>query len=415
MQAKFNDHHAEALHATPRHGTVLIWQRLQGRKWLKVAPTDSLQHILSGQTGGTDRFISVNEFQGWRLVKLLRSLRAVFVDLDACSSIEHALQVCDDVGLPQPSYAVLSGRGVHLYWFLESAPAQTLPVWQAIQREVIKKLAVLGADPVCSDCTRVLRLVGSINAKSGTEVLGYEVTGARWGLRELANEVLGYPEPRTKPATVTNIQRARSSLTVHQRSGVFRLWHSRYQDLLTIADHWAFMRSTGVPEGKRDTLLFLQANALSWFTRSETLQQEITKNSRIYFPSLSAREVETYTRPIIQRAKAAADGKTTIHHGQVRDPRYYFQTETILDRLGGLIEPVQGLKVLLPAHVLAERERERLRKRDGNQHSRAEYLAQFDEQRQRIVELRETGLTHAAIAAELGVSRVRVTQLLKGM
>lgn len=414
MQAKFEDHHAESLHASPRHGTVLIWQRQQGRKWLKVAPTDSLQRILSGQTGGTDRFISVNEFQGWRLVKLLRSLRAVFVDLDACSSIEHALQVCDDVGLPQPSYAVLSGRGVHLYWFLESAPAQTLPVWQAIQREVIKKLAVLGADPVCSDCTRVLRLVGSINAKSGTEVLGYEVTGARWGLRELANEVLGYQEPRTKPATVTNIQRARS-LTVHQRSGVFRLWHSRYQDLLTIADHWAFMRSTGVPEGKRDTLLFLQANALSWFTRSETLQQEITKNSRIYFPSLSAREVETYTRPIIQRAKAAADGKTTIHHGQVRDPRYYFQTETILDRLGGLIEPVQGLKVLLPAHVLAERERERLRKRDGNQHSRAEYLAQFDEQRQRIMELRETGLTHAAIAAELGVSRVRVTQLLKGM
>jgi hypothetical protein len=410
MQAKFEDHHAESLHASPRHGTVLIWQRQQGRKWLKVAPTDSLQRILSGQTGGTDRFISVNEFQGWRLVKLLRSLRAVFVDLDACSSIEHALQVCDDVGLPQPSYAVLSGRGVHLYWFLESAPAQTLPVWQAIQREVIKKLAVLGADPVCSDCTRVLRLVGSINTKSGTEVLGYEVTGARWSLRELANEVLGYQE--RKPATVTNIQRARS-LTVHQRSGVFRLWHSRYQDLLAIADHWAFMRSTGVPEGKRDTLLFLQANALSWFTRSETLQQEITKNSRIYFPSLSAREVETYTRPIIQRAKAAADGKTTIHHGQVRDPRYYFQTETILDRLGGLIEPVQGLKVLLPAHVLAERERERLLKRHDQR--RPEYLAQFDAQRQRIVQLRETGLTHAAIAAELGVSRVRVTQLLRGM
>ena len=369
--------HAEDLHATPRHGTVLVWQRKLGRQWLKVAPADPLQLVLSGQTGQTDRFISVNEFQGWRLVKLLRSLRAVFVDLDACSSVEHALATCRDVGLPQPSYAVHSGRGVHLYWFLESTPAQALPVWQAIEREVIKKLAVLGADRVCSDCTRVLRLVGSINAKTGTEVLGYVVTGERWSLRELANEVLGYPEPR-KPATVTNIQRARS-LTVHQRSGVFRLWHSRYQDLLTIADHWAFMRSTGVPEGKRDTLLFLQANALSWFTRSETLQQEITKNSRIYFPSLSAREVETYTRPIIQRAKAAADGKTTVHHGQVRDPRYYFQTETILDRLGGLIEPVQGLKVLLPAHVLAERERERLRKRDGNQHSRSEYLAQFED------------------------------------
>ena len=411
MQAKFNDHHAEALHATPRHGTVLIWQRLQGRKWLKVAPNDSLQHILSGQTGGTDRFISVNEFQGWRLVKLLRSLRAVFVDLDACSSIEHALQVCDDVGLPQPSYAVLSGRGVHLYWFLESAPAQTLPVWQAIQREVIKRLAELGADPVCSDCTRVLRLVGSINAKSGTEVLGYEITGARWGLRELANEVLGYQEPRTKPATVTNIQRARSSLTVHQRSGVFRLWHSRYVDLLAVADHHAFMRSSGVPEGKRDTLLFLQACALSWFTRSETLQQEITKNSRIYFPGLTGREVETYTKPIIQRAKDAADGQKVVYHGEMRDPRYHFKTETLRDWLGDLIEPVQGLKVLLPAHVLADREQKRLRERWGQR--RPEYLAQFDEQRQRVLALRAEGLTQAAIAAQIGITQGRVSQLLK--
>lgn len=412
MQAKFEDHHAESLHASPRHGTVLVWQRLQGRKWLKVAPTDSLQHILSGQTGGTDRFISVNEFQGWRLVKLLRSLRAVFVDLDACSSIEHALQVCDEVGLPQPSYAVLSGRGVHLYWFLESTPAQALPVWQAIEREIIKKLAVLGADRVCSDCTRVLRLVGSINAKTGTEVLGYEITGARWSLRELANEVLGYQEPRTKPATVTNIQRARS-LSVHQRSGVFRLWHQRYVDLLAVADHHAFMRSSGVPEGSRDTLLFLQANALSWFTRSETLQQEITKNSRIYFPGLTAREVDTYTRPIIQRAKAAADGQKVVYHGEMRDPRYHFKTETLRDWLGDLIEPVQGLKVLLPAHVLAERERERLRKRDGVQQVRAEYLAQFYEQRQRVLALRAEGLTQAAIAAQMGITQGRVSQLLK--
>jgi len=89
------DEHGEGLHPSPRHGTVLVWQRqAAGRRWLKIEPTDPMAQLLAGQAGQRDRFISVNEFQDWRLVRLLRSLRAVYVDLDNCQSIEAALARC---------------------------------------------------------------------------------------------------------------------------------------------------------------------------------------------------------------------------------------------------------------------------------------------------------------------------------
>jgi ElaB/YqjD/DUF883 family membrane-anchored ribosome-binding protein len=350
---------------------VLVWQRQAGRRWLKIEPTDPMAQLLAGQAGKSDRFISVNEFDHWRLVKLLRSLRAVYVDLDNCPGIDEALARCDDAVLPTPSYAVESGRGVHLYWLIDAAPPKALPVWQAIQTRLVQ---VLSADPACADCTRVLRLVGTRNSRNDAEAVGYIVTGQRWSLHDLADEVLGH---RTRPAaTVTGLGRARSKRAVRSATGTFQLWHGRYVDLCTIADHWAFMR--GVPEGHRDTVLFLLSVSLSWFTRSDSLASEISRVARTYVPSFTEAEAMTYTRPIIRRAVMAANGLTVEYNGEQVDPRYRFKTETLRSWLGDLIEPVQDrLRVLVPRHVLDERERERLRQRDGVKQERSEYLAQF--------------------------------------
>lgn len=379
LALKTPDQHGEGLHPSPRHGTVLVWQRQQARRWIKISPTDPMAQLLSGQVGQTDRYITVNDFHEWRLVKLLRSLRAVYVDLDRCSSCAAALLACEDANLPAPSYAVESGRGVHLYWLLESTPGKALPVWQAIQKRLID---VLQADPACSDCTRVLRLAGTINSKNGAEVLGYEISPQRWTLHELANEVLGY-RPKGR-ATVTGIERARSMRAVQEATGVYQLWHSRYLDLCTVADHWAFMR--GMPEGNRDLVLFHMANALSWFTRSESLPKEIERVGRTYTPTLTLAEVREYTAPIVKRALQAANGQTKEWNGEQFDPRYRYRTDTLREQLAHLIEPVEDrLRVLVPRHVLDARKltedqaRIAAKRRAAGVAERSEYLAQFEE------------------------------------
>lgn len=377
------DEHGQGLHPSPRHGTVLLWQQRSSRQsWKKVEPNDDLAKALAGHAGRKDRFMSVNEFNGWRLVKLLRSLRACYVDLDDCRTVEAALDAVDDAALPRPSYVVHSGRGVHLYWLLEAVPAKALPVWQAIQTKLIASLASVGADRAASDCTRVLRLVGTINSKSNTEVLGYVIEPGRWTLHQLADEVLGHRVRAAAP--VASIERARAiRRAVQTATGPFQLWHSRYVDLCTIADHHAFMRG-GLGEGNRDKLLFLMGTALSWFTRTETLRDEINRVALTYTPTLTQTEVGTYTRPILRRALLAAEGKTLKYDGQERDARYAFKTETLREWLGDLITPAiePQLRVLLPREQLQEREQVRQKGRnrvqEGRyQQDRATYLGQF--------------------------------------
>lgn len=363
--------HAEALHQAPRHGTVICMHAPGSGRWIKIAPEAPLAKLLAGEAGGQDRFLTVNQFHGWRLVKLLKSLRTAFADLDGPSAprtVQGAIEACADAGLPRPGFVVLSGRGCHLYWPLAPTPAKALPVWQAVERGIVEALAPWGSDRAATDCTRVLRLAGTVNSKSGTAAVGWQISPERWTLHELADYVLG-PRP-SKPAAVVSMARARPKATAFVGGGTYRLWHSRYLDLCTIAERQSFMRASGVPEGCRDTLLFLLANALSWFTRSDSLEREIELVARTFLPSLTLAEVKEYTGPIVRRALATDQGG--------KEERYRFRTETLREWLGPLLEPVQDqLRVLLPRAVLAERERERLRRRDGVMQDRAEYLAQF--------------------------------------
>ena len=418
--------HGDFVHGDTRRHTVLIWEaQAASKKWTKVAPSDDLAQILAAHVGQPDRYFTVNQFQGWRTVRLLRSLQACFVDIDGCTDWPGVLDALSELRLPSPSLLVESGRGLHLYWKLQPTPSQALPVWQAVQDELIRKLAPFGADAAARDCARVLRLVGSVNSKNSHVVRGRILSPQAWTLHELADEVLG---PRKMPsAQVVGLERARvkRQASVHQRTGPYRLWHQRYQDLCLIAEHHAFMRSSGVAEGNRNKLLFLLAVALSWFSSVEGLAEHVHRIAKTYMPSLSAREVVTYTKPIIARAMAARSGDKYEWQGQMKDPRYAFRTDTLRSWLGALITP--GLESQLIAlgppksagelaAIRAKREKARLarsRVKEGRySQARTEYSAKATERAQKAQELRKTGLTMQAIADELGVTKGRVSQLL---
>ena len=69
-------------------------------------------------------------------------------------------------GIPPASLVVHSGRGLYLKWLLKSPlPQAALPRWNAVQRELVSRLADFGADPKARDASRVLRLVSTCNTK----------------------------------------------------------------------------------------------------------------------------------------------------------------------------------------------------------------------------------------------------------
>lgn len=361
------DHFAH-LHQ-PSHGTTLLWERASGNHWHKLSPGDArIPSLLAAQHGQEDRYLSANEFHGWRLVRLLKSLRCCYVDIDGCRDAEYTLAEALDTlkyaQLPPPSAVVFSGRGLHLYWFIEPVPGKALPVWQRCQDALIAALLPLGADPAAKDCTRVLRLVGSVNSKTGTVVRGLVLNPEPYGFRHLCDEILGYRQPR-QPAPVRDLSVARAERGGRLRTGsIYDRWHLVYQDLLTIAKHHASLG--GVPTGYRDKWLFLSAVALSWFANPNTLERELLDIAKKWSRGLSDSEVRNAIAAPLDRAALAAEGKQVEFGGELLDPRYRFRRDTLHEWMSPIIPADLGtqLRAIVSADTKAAHESERTRARD---------------------------------------------------
>ncbi|MDD5469109.1 MAG: hypothetical protein PHS96_15060, partial [Anaerolineales bacterium] len=287
--------HYEKLHHSP-HGTVVVWERLApGRRWAKIEPHHPIAALLGPYEGRQDVFVTVNEFYHWRYIRNLKSLRACYVDVDGSTDWRGALDALSEAGMPAPSFMVMSGRGIHFYWLLEPLPGKALPTWQRVQDTLVNALAPLGADYRAKDCTRLLRLAGTVNSRNGAEVRGYTLGDEVWTLHELADEVLG---PRIQTARVFDLKahaaRRQRKTPAPGKGSIYAWWHLVYKDLCAIADHYWL---GSVPEGKRDTVLFLMANALSWFANPKALESEIIQTAKTFTPSLTQREIQTYTKP----------------------------------------------------------------------------------------------------------------------
>ena len=406
--------HYDTLHKSP-HGAVVVWERLAlGRRWAKIEPYHPVAALLGPYAGKQDVFVTVNEFWHWRLIRNLKSLRACYVDIDRFTDWEMALEALREAGIPPPSFMVLSGRGIHFYWLLEPLPAQALPTWQLVQDALVNALAPVGADYRPKDCTRLLRLVGTVNSKNGAEVVGRILTGDVWTLHGLADEILG---PRIQTATVFDLKAhaaRRRKPHAPAKGSIYAWWHIVYKDLCAIAGHYWL---GGIPEGRRDTFLFLMANSLSWFACPDALQTEIVKTAKTFTPSLTLRQVETYAKPILKRAKEAAEGKRYSWQGREVDPRYAFRAETLSDWLGGqeLITPElwPELRALAPREVIHERRREREKVRDrvaeGRHKCHREELLReraetADERRGEALRLRTEGLSWKEVGERMGIS-----------
>ncbi|TIC78487.1 DNA-primase RepB domain-containing protein [Crenobacter intestini] len=404
--------HAELFGKLAPKASRLVWLPQQKPAW-RALPHDRLRDELVRHSGVPDVYLTPNEFYGWRRTSLLAGLHALFVDIDDHSGGQVdrmgmsalAISKIERAGIPEPNAIVYTGRGIHLYWLIEPLPARALPRWQACQRQLCE---VLGGDKQSVDCTRVLRVVGSVNSKTGGLVTAELSHPDRYEFDWISDQILPVTRDEVRKAKaervqVRDIRPAQAKAGVKRgksvKGSIYERWYQVYQDLWRIVDanDW---RTCGVPKGKRDRLLFMMANALSWFTVSDALEAEIIDVARRLTPTLTEREVLSYCSSVLARARADAakdDGK-----------RYRYKRETLWNALSDLIEPHAGLvdqlRAIVPDDVREQRERERLRQRDGVKMDRTTYLATADERREEALRLRERGLSWKAVGEILGVS-----------
>ena len=396
---------------------IILWAPQQEKKW-SVLNKQIAREELSRHVNEPDIFITPNEFHRWRMIRLASHFNALYVDIDChneevnlISLVSNALEKIERHKIPQPNAIVYTGRGIHLYWLINRTPAAALPRWQVAQNYLVKLLA---ADPMSSDATRVLRVIGTRNSKCNWLVSAEMLTPQVYDFDWLVDQIM--PVTRAEIRDI-QVKRAQNKIQrVGNTKSIYNWWYNVYQDLITIIDHHWF---GGVPEGQRDRLLFLLGVSLSWFTVSDALEHEIMATARMFVPTLKDKDVKNYVSSILDRAKRSTAGGKIIWDGKEKDTRYGFKKTTIIEWLGDLYkeELIPKMKGLVPDEEVKRRERDSLRARrratGKTKQSREDYQAKAAERREQALDLVARGFKHQEIADKLEISIESIRSLLK--
>lgn len=237
----------------------------------------------------TDLYCTLNTFiKPERTMDSLRYLNALYVDID-CYKFnlrkESVLFFLENDyfnhSIPVPSLIVDSGRGLYLIWLIESVPSKAFTLWKAMQDYLYNQLKDFGADRGALDAARVLRVIGSYNTKSNSNVSVIEYNDVRYSLKYLKDEYLPKVEKKSKEKKEWKGKR----VFLYNE---FSLYKARLNDLHKLVE----LRNFDV-EGKREIILFLYryyATLCEGEEEAEKLTEEF--NSKFLKP-LSANELRS--------------------------------------------------------------------------------------------------------------------------
>ena len=253
---------------------------------------------------------------------------------------------CGDEGIPEPSIIVFSGRGIYCKWMWSSPlPRAAAGRAVAVNRALVRRFTEWGADPRAVDVSRILRIVGTTNSKSGRqaeilhqaerdgEVLTYEFNAFADGvLKYTLEQVRGFRE-QAKARAEIRAQREIQQKHGHRRPFVAEDWCCGVlEDLRILADiRWGGI----VQPGYRDIFGHVGACCLAHIAAPDQLWHEILAWGRIILPADYALTpaFKSDCSTLLRNAKRAAEGGTDTYRDREVSPIYTYRANTLIERL----------------------------------------------------------------------------------
>lgn len=414
-------------HQSADWGYFSILTRQPGEKALQSSHLlRDMPQVISLLDVRRDTWISQAEFakQNRRVVNVLR-IGLLFCDLDsyklpglAGSSpqtlLNSLLFFCAAEGIPAPSIVLYSGRGLQAKWLLDKPiPRQALPRWNACQRYLVDKLKVIGADPAARDASRVLRLVDTVNTKSGEMCHVLHVTEqngepVRYGFDFLAEHLLPLSREalveardareKLKEGKALRVIEGCATAGLKRFSGRTLAWH-RLEDLRTLAE----IRG-GVQEGQRMLMLFWQLNflLLSGATNSVAMWHEAAELARQIDRSWSYGSSELST--LYSKARLHEQGERVEFNGRELTALYTPKNATLIELFSITDEEQSQLKTIISADMAKVRDAGRKRKTRQNAGAvdRTVYESTAEQKRATARLMRAQGAPWAVVASAVG-------------
>lgn len=412
----------------------ILTQQSDGSKRQESFPLEHMPIVLDMLDPNRDSWISqASFFRRNRRVVNLRSVGLSFMDID-CYRLDWArglgpdamarqfLSFCELQCVPPPSLIVFSGRGLQPKWLFETAlPQAALPRWNAVQKALLSKLEVYGADPMARDASRVLRLVQTINSKSQCYCHVVHVTPGsdgepcRYDFDDFAEHLLpaSREEIRQRRAALAEIARERSRNAQNRPECVLTADTLNWGRLLDLRALVALRG--GIDEGMRMLMLAYQMNflALSHQVEPRTFYLEAMQVAAAIDPTWSFAKSDLSA--IIGKFKEALAGKTVLFAGREYSPLYTPKNQTLIDLFQITDDEQRQLKTIISLPIKRERfneTREKKRRENGSV-SRVDYEGRADARKERARELFSQGMSKTEIAKQMGLSRMQVHNYLK--
>lgn len=348
---------------------------------------------------GINDYISQNTFyKPQRRIENIKELRAVYIDIDCYNSkytkdavqyfLEHDLY---GYKIPRPNYLIDSGRGLYYIVLIKPVPSMALPLWYAVQRYLFNTLKEFGADANALDPTRVLRIVGTMNSKSGTSVKVLDEYDYEYSLREIQEGYL----PEISPKKTKSKGRPKKMVSLFTE---YSLYYARLVDISKICE----LRNYDV-EGHREVILFLYRYYSACFTEDaeEALRRALELNSMFTKP-LPKNEVIRDTKSATKAYENKLYKYTNTKLIQILDITLYEQQ---------YLRTIISGKEKYRRSAEEQKEKKKAKRRNENGFTKREQ-SRIDNINV-VKELYDKGYKQVQIVKELGLSKGRVSQIIK--
>ncbi len=365
-------------------------------------------------------------FMPKRKIENIRKLNALYIDIDYYNienlktyDHERVLAVLENdyfgQDVPEPSFAIFTGRGLSVYWLIEPVPIKVLPLWNAIQKHFLGKLKDMGADSKSIDSARVMRLAGTINHKTGERAKLYMYDEKLvYTLRDLQEDYLPRLTPYVKNPAYKG--KGRSSKIVNFYT-LYSLHYARLSDILKLQEtrNGYCRNNDGVlqEEGQRELMCFLYRYWYCCYCNDpkQALQNTLEFNQGFKKP-LSNKEVEKITA---QAEIAYAQWLLDSPNGVYKRGGYNYKNETLISLLNITADE---MKVLITIINPSEKVRRQLIK-EKEERRNEEGLTKREQQKQdkenEIKDLVSKGYNMNQVAKELGVNRSTISRYYKSL
>ena len=362
-----------------------------------------VEDLLKQDFDKEDVYISMSTFyKPMRRIETIKEIGNLFLDLDTYNTKFTKTQILMNLEenyfnrlIPIPNLIIDSGRGLTLVWSIEKVPYMALPLWKSIQEYLYSQLKEFGADRKALDATRVLRVAGSINSKSGTRVTILEKYEYKYTLREIQREFLpdlneNKSKKKGRPKKVVYVHRERS------------LYQGRILDLVKLCE----LRNYDV-KGQREIILFLYRYYLCYFYEDEQKAlEDVLELNKDFIQPLSEKEVIRATGSAEKVFKS-------------KDKQYKYKNETLIEILEISEYEQTHMKIIIGKEEYKRRDNERNKKNYREKlvtNGKLTEKEKISRRREKIKALLAEGLLQKDICSKLKISKdtyIRDRKILK--